>query len=34
VEYSDTKSAPCRPIGDGRRPFEFDVLQNRDAHHV
>jgi hypothetical protein len=34
VEYAERKPAPCRPIGDSRRPFEFDMLQNRHAHHA
>jgi len=31
---SAIRSATRRPIGDSRRPFEFDMLQNRHAYHV
>src|SRR6516165_4345218 len=34
VKHAERKAAPYRPIGNSRRPFEFDMLQNRHAHDV
>jgi hypothetical protein len=33
-EYAEWKPTRCRPIGDSRRPFEFDMLQSRYAHQT